>query len=228
MFSFLDSPAPPAFGKKLIALTLILSLGGCSSIRDDSTRTRTEGGLAGAAGGAALGAGVGALVGGKNKSKAAMTGAAIGAAAGGLGGLAYGDSVARKKEGHTRTEDALDARLRTTQRQVGDLRTYNLGLQYQIARHQQSLASAQSANRAAGRAVEQFEVRSLVATRISEVDRRTRSWQETIDAHKAALRQFGGDPRSATLRTSIQELSAQQSELRRHGSELRSMVRRAR
>ncbi len=212
---------------KLLSLTLALALGACSNIKNDSTRTRTEGGLAGAAGGALVGAGAGALVGGKNKQKAMLAGAAAGAVVGAAAGTAYGDSVAKKKEGYTQTEDALDARLRTAKRQISDRRTFNLGLKYEIARQQQRLASLQAPDRATGRAVEQFELRSTLANRVGELDRQARSWQETIDAHKEALRQASGDPRAAALRTDINALAAEQSELLQQRKEIVSLSRRA-
>lgn len=215
-------------GRKVLCLTLVCALGACTNIKNDSTRTRTEGGLAGAAGGALVGAGIGAALGGKNKGRAMMAGAAIGAAAGGLAGTAYGDSVAKKKEGYTQREDALAARLHTAQRQLADRHTFNLGVKHEIARHEQRLASLHSATHATALAVEQFELRSTVARRVGELERRERSWQETIDAHKAALRQVGSDPRAAALRTDIDALAAEQTELRRQRKQLSSIVRRAR
>lgn len=183
--------------------------------------------MAGAAGGALVGAGAGALVGGKNKKNAMLAGAAAGAVVGAAAGTAYGDSVAKKKEGYTQTEDALDARLRAAQRQLSERHTFNLGLKYEIARHQQRLASLQRPERATGRAVEQFELRSTLANRVSELDREARSWQETIDAHKQALQQASGDPRAAALRTDINGLTAEQAELVRQTRELVSISRRA-
>jgi uncharacterized protein YcfJ len=214
-------------GRKLLSLTLVLALGACTNIKNDSTRTRTEGGLTGAAGGALVGAGAGALVGGKNKQKAMLAGAAAGAVVGAAAGTAYGDSVAKKKEAYTQTEDALGARLRATRRQLADRHTFNLGLSYEIARHQQRLASLQAPDRATGRAVEQFELRSTLASRVGELDREARSWQATIDAHKEALRQASGDPRAAALRTEIDGLNAEQSALARHRKELAAISRRA-
>jgi hypothetical protein len=215
-------------GRKLVSLTLVLALGACTNIKNDSTRTRTEGGLTGAAGGALVGAGAGALLGGKNKKNAMLAGAAAGAVVGAAAGTAYGNSVAKKKEGYTQTEDALGARLRTAQRQLSDRHIFNNGLKYEIARHQQRLASLQSADHATGRAVEEFELRSTIATRVGELDREARSWQATIDAHKEALRQASGDPRAAALRSEIDGLSAEQSELLRQRKELLSITRRAR
>jgi uncharacterized protein YcfJ len=217
----------PGVAKKLTALLLICSLGACSNIHNDSQRTQTEGAVAGAAGGALLGAGVGALVGGKNKGNAMLAGAAIGALAGGAAGTAYGNSVAKKKEGYTQTEDALDTRLRTARRQLADRREFNLGLRYEIARQEQRLTSLRSETHNAGLAVEQFELRSTLANRVGELDRRARSWQETIDAHKAALRQVGGDPRGAALKTEIDGLAKEQAELSRQRKQLLSIARRA-
>ena len=75
--------------------------------------------------------------------------------------------------------------------------------------------------------MEQFELRSTLAIRVGELDRQARSWQETIDAHKEALRQASGDPRAAALRTDINGLAAEQSELLRQRKEIVSLSRRA-
>lgn len=210
-----------------MALALVPAMGACTNIKNDSTRTRTEGAMAGAAGGALLGAGAGALLGGKNKKNAMLAGAAAGALVGAAAGAAHGDAVAKKKEGYTAAEDALDARIRTAKRQLSDRHTFNNGLKYEIARHQQRLASIQAGS-ATGRAVEEFELRSTVIKRVGELDRQGRSWQQTIDDHKAALRQAGRDPRAATLRSDINGLAAEQSELLRQRKELVSITRRAR
>jgi len=213
---------------RLLAIALIAALAACTNIHDDSARTRTEGALAGAGLGAAAGAGIGAAVGGKNKSKAMLAGAAAGAIVGGVAGEAYGASVAKKKEGYAQTEDALAVRLKTTQRQLQDRHTFNLGLKYEIARHEQRLASLRAATNLAGREVEEFELRTTLVNRVAEIDRRARVWQETIDAHKAALRQAGADPRAAALRSDIDALAAEQAELLRQRKELMSITRRAR
>ena len=213
---------------RLAALTLIVALGACTNIKNDAARTQTEGALAGAAGGALIGGGIGALAGGKNKEKAALVGAAAGAVVGGLAGGAYGGAVAKKKEGYARAEDALDANIRSAKRQLADRREFNLGLKYEIARHEQRLTSLRADTHSAGRAVEQFELRTTLANRISEIDRRARSWQATIDAHKEALRQAGADPRAAALRQEIDSLSAEQSQLLRQRKEMMSITRRAR
>jgi hypothetical protein len=209
------------------ALTLALALGACTNIKNDSTRTTTEGGLAGAAGGALVGAGAGALLGGKNKQTAMLEGAAAGAVVGGAAGTAYGASVAKKKEGYTQTEDALGAQLHEAQRELSDRHTFNLGLKYEIARQQARLASLQAADHSAGRAVEQFELRITLANRLGELDREARSWQATIAAHKAALRQASGDPRAVALQSEINGLNAEQAELDRQRKELATISHRA-
>lgn len=218
---------PNRGASRLIGLTLAVAMGACTNIKNDSTRTRTEGGLAGAAGGALVGVGAGALLGGKDKKKAMLAGAAAGALVGAAAGVAHGDAVAKKKEGYTATEDSLDARIRTAKRQLADRHTFNNGLQYEIARHQARLASIQAGS-ATGRAVEEFELRSTVTKRVGELDRQERSWQQTIDEHKAALRTAGRDPRAATLRSDINALAAEQSQLVRQRKELLSITRRAR
>jgi hypothetical protein len=218
---------PPRAGRKLLSLTLILALGACTTTKNDSARTRREGATAGAVGGALLGAGAGALLGGKNKKNAMLAGAAAGALVGAAAGTAYGDSVAKKKEGYAQTEDALGAQLRSAQRELSNRHIFNEGVKNEIARHQQRLASLQAPDHATGRAVEEFELRSTLANRIGELDREARSWQATIDAHKEALRQARSDPRAATLRKDINGLEAERSQLLRQKRELITISDRA-
>jgi uncharacterized protein YcfJ len=214
-------------GRQVLSVALVFALAACSNIKNDSTRTTTEGAMAGAAGGALLGAGAGALLGGKNKKNAMLAGAAAGAVVGAAAGGAYGHSVAKKKEGYARTEDALNAQLRKAQRELSERHIYNNGLKYEVARHQQRLAMLKSPDHSVSRAVEEFELRTTVSTRISELDREARSWQATIDAHKQALKQAGNDPRAATLRSDINGLAAEKSELLRQRNEMISITRRA-
>ena len=89
----------------ILATALALPVG-CANIANDRTRTQTEGTLAGAGIGALLGAGIGAATGG---SRGALAGALIGATVGGVAGLAYGTSVANKKEEYASEEAWLEA-----------------------------------------------------------------------------------------------------------------------
>ena len=81
---------------------LVGSLTACTNIKNDSDRTRTEGAATGAVVGAAVGAGTAAAL--KGKPGAIAGAAAGGAVVGGVAGAAYGDSVAKKKEGYRSEE----------------------------------------------------------------------------------------------------------------------------
>src|SRR4051812_4485056 len=89
----------------LCATTLFLS--GCTNIKDDQQRTKTEGTLAGAGAGAVLGGLIGAATGGGARS--IVGGALIGGAAGGYAGHEYGKHVAEKKQGYANEEAHLRA-----------------------------------------------------------------------------------------------------------------------
>ncbi len=217
----------PGFATRLLALALVAAMPACTNIRDDAARTQTEGGAAGAAGGALIGAGAGALL-SKNKSQGALIGGAAGAAAGGVAGATYGNIVAQKKEGYARTEDSLDARLRGTRREIEQRHTFNNGLKYEVARHEQRLAQLRAGGRTAGLAVEQFELRSTLVKREDELGRDARSWQEAIDAHKAALERYRSDPRASALRSDIAALSQEGAELEKQRRALRGITKRAR
>ena len=120
--------------KKLCSVIALIfavsSISGCANIKDDSTRTKTEGTMIGAGAGAVVGGLVGYLVGGE---KGALIGAGVGAAAGAAGGYAYGDHVAGQKEKYAKEEDWLDACVVEAKQTNQDLIAYNDTLTKQIA-----------------------------------------------------------------------------------------------
>lgn len=135
---------------RLVQLTAVLCAGsflftGCTNIKDDTTRTKTEGTLAGAGLGALLGAGVGALAGGGGRSIA--TGALIGAAAGGAGGYAYGSHVANKKKGYAASEERLRGMIGRTRGERQSAEAYNSNLRRAIAQQRSELNRISSAKR---------------------------------------------------------------------------------
>ena len=135
---------------RLIQFTAVLCAGsflftGCTNIKDDTQRTKTEGTLAGAGLGALLGAGVGALAGGGGRSIA--TGALIGAAAGGVAGHAYGSHVAEKKKGYAATEAQLRASIGRTRSARQSAEAYNANLRRAIAQQRSELNRISSAKR---------------------------------------------------------------------------------
>jgi len=223
----MNSRALFPFAHRLAVLSLALALPACTNIKNDRTRTQTEGATTGAAAGALLGAGAGALL-SKNKAQGALIGGAAGALAGGLAGGAYGGAVAKKKEGYVQTEDTLDARVRRTRREIDRRHTFNNGLKFEIARHEQRLAQLRAQGKTAGLAVEQFELRSTLAKRAGQLDRESRSWQEAIDGHKAALEQYRSDPRAGALRSDIATLAGERATLDKQRRELNGITKRAR
>ena len=120
-------------------LTAALTLtGACANISNDSTRTKTEGTLAGAGIGAVLGAAIGAALGGRD---GALKGAAIGAGVGALSGFAYGTSVANKKADYASEEEWLSACLAETQNTNQQAAAYNSRLKTSLAGYQKGAAA---------------------------------------------------------------------------------------
>jgi chromosome segregation ATPase len=205
------------------ALLLIPLLSGCTNIKNDSDRTRTEGAVTGAAAGAALGAGAGALL-KKGKPGAIAAGAAAGAAAGGLAGAAYGNSVAIKKEGYAEQESALDAQLAGLRNQITNRQALNEKLRASVAEKEQKLQTVLASDRSAGPTVEEFDLRTSINAQLGRLDREARSWQETIDAHKTVLNKAGSDPRSGELQVQIDKLAEQRAELLRQRERLSAIT----
>ena len=192
---------------------LVGSMGACSNIKNDRTRTQTEGAVAGAAIGAAAAAGTAAAL-KKGAGTAAAAGAA-GAVVGGLAGAAVGTAVANKKAGYAAQEGALHSQLSGLRQQIAALRDYNEGLKSMIASKEQQLATVLASDRSQGPTVQEFDLRTTINTKITEIDGRARSWQETIDAHKAVLKKATEDPHSSDLQKEIDELTEQRAEMLR-------------
>lgn len=201
-----------------LAITLVATLAGCTNIKSDSQRTRAEGAATGAVAGAALGAGAGALL--KKNKQGALVGAAAGAAAGGLVGAAVGDSVAQKKEGYAKQESALDSQLGLLNRQIEGRRSYNAKLREVVSAKEQQLATVLASDRSAGLTVQEFDLRTSVNTKVGELDRAARSWQDTINAHKGVLKGTANDPRGPELEAEINRLAEEREELLRQRARL--------
>ncbi len=198
--------------RSLTAALLVVSLGACTNIRNDRTRTQTEGAMAGGVGGALLGAGIAAILNGGDP-RAVIVGAATGAAGGGLAGAAYGHAVAKKKETYAKKETALDAELAGLKRQIAARGQYNAQLKKLVATKEQQLTAVLAADHSAGPPASEWELRTSTIGKISEIDREARSWQETIDAHKAVLSRAGSEARSVELQTGIDELREERAKL---------------
>ena len=202
-----------------LAALLVVSLGGCTNIKDDRTRTKTEGTMGGAVGGALLGAGIAAILHGGDP-QSVIVGAATGAAGGGLAGAAYGHAVAKKKETYAKKESALDAELAGLKKQIAAHHQYNIRLKGLISFKEQQLASLLAADRNAGLTAAEWEWRTSVASKIVELDHQARSWQDTINAHKAVLRRVGGENGADELESGIKELNEERAQLLRQRERL--------
>ena len=114
-----------------ILLLFVLSVVyGCAGIKDDGTRTRTEGAGTGVAAGAVAGAIVGALAGGSKET--VLWGAAIGGAIGGSIGYAYSEYVVGQKEKYATEEDWLEACIADAKKSNEEIVAYNQNLEKQI------------------------------------------------------------------------------------------------
>jgi chromosome segregation ATPase len=138
---------------------------------------------------------------------------AAGALAGGLAGNAYGKAVAKKKEGYAAQESALDAQISGLRVQVANRRQYNEKLRTLVAAKEQQLSSILASDRSAGPTVQDFDLRTSINVKLREIDEAARSWQETIDAHKAVMEKAKDDPHSGELQTQIDQLSEQRADL---------------
>lgn len=205
-----------------LAATVLAALASCTNIQNDSQRTRTEGAVTGAVAGAAVGAAAGALI--KKDARGAVAGAAVGALAGGLAGAAVGDSVAQKKEGYAQQESALDSQLAGLNRQIEGRRQYNAKLRELVSAKEQQLASVLKSDRSVGPTVQEFDLRTSIISKVGEIDRAARSWQETIDAHKAVVKGASADPRGPELEAEVNRLAEERAELLRQRGRLISIT----
>ena len=115
--------------KVLLVALLATQLVACANIKDDSTRTKTEGTLTGAGIGAGVGALIGALIDG---GRGAAIGAGIGAGIGAAGGYAVGKHVADKKAEYASQEDWLDDCIASSEQTNAEARQYNAKLSRDI------------------------------------------------------------------------------------------------
>jgi hypothetical protein len=140
----------------------------------------------------------------------------VGAAA----GAAVGNAVANKKAGYAAKESALDSQLTGLRQQIAGLRTYNDNLRALIAAKDKQLATILASDRSEGPTVQEFDLRTSINTKLTEIDGRARSWQETIDAHKAVLKKATDDPHSTELQQEIDTLAEQRAEMLRQRASL--------
>lgn len=122
-----------------------LVLSGCTNIKDDERRTKTEGTLAGATAGALIGGLIGAATGGGTRS--IVGGALIGGAAGGYAGHRYGSHVAQKKKGYASEEARLRAMIGEARSERQSAEAYNASLRKAISQQRAELASIRAARK---------------------------------------------------------------------------------
>jgi hypothetical protein len=120
------------------ALFLAINLTGCANIKDDQTRTKTEGTLIGSGLGAVIGGGIAAIA-SSGDSSAMLKGAAIGAAAGGLLGHAYGSKVAARKAEYADNETYLQGCIAELRRERSRVAASNAQTNKRIAAQKQEL-----------------------------------------------------------------------------------------
>ena len=206
---------------KLIKATSILLLGSmlasCSNIKDDGTRTRTEGGL----GGALLGGLAGAIIGNQHGHKS-WQGALIGAAVGGLAGTAYGDHVAKKKAAYKRTEDWLNACIAQAEKTNARARNYNASLSQKINNLEQQINGAKSK----GDKKELQNIKLAIVQLQKEAKQQRATVDNEIKAQNSAVSQGGGSAEAARLQTKVGELRTTQSAISQNETKLADLGRR--
>ncbi len=192
---------------KLVAsITLVTMFSGCTNIKDDGTRTRTEGALAGTA----IGAGLGAIIG--NQSGRAWEGAAIGAVAGGLTGLAVGNHVAKKKAGYASKEAWLDACISSAEKVNAQTVAYNRNLSSRIKTLEGKIAAA----KASGNKTELRNIKQSIATMKQESNKQLGEVNLEIKEQSGVVSETG----NATLTNRVSSLKSSQSTLKQNQQRL--------
>lgn len=213
----------------LVAIVSLLGgpLSGCANIKDDRTRTQTEGTLVGAGVGAAAGAGIGAAVGG---GRGALIGAGIGLLVGGLAGAAVGTHIANEKEKYASEEAWLDACLQQARQTNDQLKAYNEDLTGQIAALDEETRQLQRAY--ASKATQR---RNLVAeqkkieAKIKEVNQQIAVAENEIAGQQKALASAQASNKSeesALLEAEIAALQRQKANLEEKVKQLASISAR--
>lgn len=126
-----------------------------------------------------------------------------------------GTPAAEKKTPDAATDSALSSQLEGINRQIASRKEYNTKLAEFITSKEAQLPAVLATDRSAGPSVQEFEVRTSVNSKVGQIDRASRSWQETIEAHKKVLAAAATDPRGAELETEINRLAEERTELLR-------------
>ena len=203
------------------------SLPSCANIKDDETRTKTEGTLTGAGVGAVLGAIVGALVDG---GRGAARGAAIGAGVGGVAGYAYGSHVANQKANYASREEWLDACLVQTEKARRTTTAYNQRLRGELVRLDKETRALEAAyKQGKARRASLSAENQRIQQRASETEQMIRRAETEIGLQNSVVqdaRAGGEEERAARLEAEVRGLREQVDQLKEQSAQLATMSHR--
>ena len=211
----------------LMAALVCGSLPSCANIKDDETRTKTEGTLAGAGVGAVLGAIVGALLDGE---RGAARGAAIGAGVGGVAGYAYGSHVANQKANYASREEWLDACLVQTEKARQTTTAYNERLREELIRLDKETRALETAyNRGKEKSARLRTEGQRIQQRIAETEQLIRRAEAEVSLQNSVVqdaRAGGEEEKAARLEGEVQGLREQVDRLKEQSAQLATMSHR--
>lgn len=189
----------------LAASTFLLS--GCTNIKDDQRRTKTEGALAGGVAGAVLGGLIGAASGNRN---AVLTGALAGGAVGTAGGYAYGSHVAKKKSGYVANEARLRELIGEARSERRSAEAYNASLRKAIAQQRADLQQIR-----AGRAskADASRLGRNIDGNLSQMQAQYQRKEAVTDEARAALASAPSGPDKQQLQTEYNSLQQEKQVL---------------
>jgi predicted lipid-binding transport protein (Tim44 family) len=201
------------FLRSTAAVTALAFVTSCANIKDDQTRTRTEGTLAGGA----IGALAGGIIG--HQSGRGFEGALIGAGIGSLAGLAVGDHVARKKARYASQEAWLDACIAQAERVNSNARAFNRSLSSKISNLESRYASA----KASGNKSEMRNIKQAVVVLQQESREQGKVVDTEIKEQSSVVNQTGSSglgSRVTQLRSTRSSLSSNQDRLADLGNQI--------
>ncbi len=207
-----------------LLLCIFLVLPGCANIKDDRTRTTTEGALVGAGAGAGIGAIIGHFAG------SAKTGALIGGLLGGAVGAGVGDHIADKKEQYATREKWLDACILSATQKNRELAAYSHKLRQEV--RQLDKTSFALSKQYKQQQINKSHLRGALKTydaKKNEVDTYIVSGQREISKQKQALAdaERNNNVREAEkLDYEISQLEQRVDELRATSHEISTMQNR--
>ena len=211
----------------LMAALVYGSLPACTNIKDDETRTKTEGTLTGAGLGAVVGAIIGAVLDG---GRGAARGAAIGAGAGGVAGYAYGSHVANKKANYASREEWLDACLVQTEKAHRTTTEYNARLRGELVRLDKETRALETAYKQGK--VQRSSLRAeekRIRQRITETEQLIRRAEAEIGLQNSVVQEArtgGNDDKAARLEAEVRGLREQVDQLKDQSAQLAAMSHR--